>query len=169
MSHDHTKHDGAAKLYEMIKDVRIAMMTSAEQDGSLHSRPMYNHTIDDGGDLWFFSRAKTPKVSELQAHSQVNLAYSDPSGQNYVSVSGQAEIVRDRAKVKELWSEGLRTWFPKGPDDPDIVLICVHPASGEYWDSPSQTIMQIYGYAKARLTGETPENLAETNKVTLTA
>ena len=169
MSHDHTHHEGAKKLYELIKDVRIAMMTSLEPDGSLHSRPMYNQKADEHGDLWFFTRARAPKVQELKSDAQVNLAYADPSNQNYVSVSGTAEIVTDKAKVKELWTEGMRTWFPKGPDDPDIGLICVHPSGGEYWDSPSQTVMQIYGYAKARLTGEPPNELSDQKKVSLSA
>lgn len=169
MSHDHMNHEGAKKLYDLIKETKVAMMTSVEPDGSLHSRPMHNHKADEAGDLWFFSRARTPKVDELRKDHQVNLAYSDPSNQNYVSVAGVAEIVTDTAKIKELWSEGLRTWFPAGPDDPNIALIRVHPSGGEYWDSPSQTVLQIYGYAKARLTGTPPNELAENKKVSLTA
>lgn len=169
MSHDHTKHEGAKKLYELIKDVRVAMMTSVEPDGSLHSRPMYSHTVDDAGDIWFFSRARTPKVQELEKDAQVNLAYADASSENYVSVSGAAEIVADRAKIKELWSESLKTWFPKGQDDPDITLIRIHPSGGEYWDGPSRTIMYLYGYAKAALTGKSPNELTDNKKVQLEA
>lgn len=169
MSHDHTHHEGAEKLYELIQDIKIAMMTTIEPDGTLHSRPMYNHQADKSGDLWFFSRARSGKVSELSKDSQVNLGYSNPSSQDYVSVSGTAEIVTDKAKVKELWSEGLRTWFPKGPDDPNIALIRVHPSGGEYWDGPSQTVMQLYGYVKARLTGEPPNELSDNKKVSLKA
>ena len=169
MAHDHTHHEGAKKLYELVQDIKIAMMTSIEPDGTLHSRPMWNHSADESGDLWFFTRERTPKVAELSKESEVNLAYSDPSSQNYVSVSGRAEIIREQAKVKEMWSEGLRTWFPKGPDDPDIALIRVHPSGGEYWDGPSRTFMQLYGYAKARLTGKSPTELADNKKVSLTA
>jgi general stress protein 26 len=169
MAHDHTKHEGAAKLYELIKDVKIAMMTTVEADGSLHSRPMYNHKADEAGDLWFFTRASTPKTSELGRDSQVNLAYADPSSQTYVSVSGRADVVRDQAKVKEFWTEGLRTWFPKGSDDPDIALIRVHPSGGEYWDSPSQTVIQLYGYVKAAITGSSPYELSDQKKVDLTS
>jgi general stress protein 26 len=169
MAHDHTHHDGAAKLYELIKEIKVAMMTTIEPDGTLHSRPMWNHKADASGDLWFFTREQTPKIRELSKDSQVNLAYANPDSQDYVSVSGTAEIIRDQSKIKELWSEGLRTWFPKGPDDPDIALIRIHPSGGEYWDSPSKTVMQLYGYAKARLTGESPNELADNKKVSLTA
>ncbi len=167
MAHDHTQHEGAKKLYELIKDVKVAMMTTVETDGSLHSRPMYSHTVDEAGDIWFFTRERTPKVGELSRDSQVNLAYADPSGNTYVSVAGKAEIVHDKAKVKALWTEGLKTWFPKGSDDPDIALIRVHPSGGEYWDQPSHAVMQIYGYVKSRITGESPTELGEQKKVSL--
>jgi general stress protein 26 len=130
---------------------------------------MYNHKADEAGDLWFFTRASTPKTSELGRDSQVNLAYADPSSQTYVSVSGRADVVRDQAKVKEFWTEGLRTWFPKGSDDPDIALIRVHPSGGEYWDSPSQTVIQLYGYVKAAITGSSPYELSDQKKVDLTS
>ena len=67
-----------------------------------------------------------PRSDEVKEHRQVNLSYADPRSQNYVSISGTAQIVRDRQKVQELWSEPLATWFPKGKDDPNIGLIRVH-------------------------------------------
>jgi general stress protein 26 len=160
--HQHGHSDpNAHKLYELIKDVKIAMMTTVDTDGTLHSRPMYNQDADEHGDLWFFTKINSPKTTELSRDNEVNLGYCDPSKQHYVSVSGKAEIVRDRAKIEEKWSEGLRTWFPDGKDDPSIALIRVHPAKGEYWDSPSSTVLHLYGYAKAALTGQSPKTEQE--------
>jgi hypothetical protein len=48
-----------------------------------------------------------------------------------------------------------------------LALIRVHPERGEFWDSPSSTVMHIYGYAKAMLTGGTPEGLSDNRKVDL--
>ena len=45
--HQHGHSDpNAHKLYELIKDVKIAMMTTVDTDGTLHSRPMYNQDAD---------------------------------------------------------------------------------------------------------------------------
>jgi general stress protein 26 len=160
--HEHGHSDpNAQKLYDFVKDMKIAMMTTVDTDGTLHSRPMYNQDADEHGDLWFFTKINSPKTTELSRDNEVNLGYCDPSKQHYVSVSGKAEIVRDRAKIEEKWSEGLRTWFPEGKDDPSIALIRVHPAKGEYWDSPSSTVLHLYGYAKAALTGQSPKTEQE--------
>jgi general stress protein 26 len=167
MTRSHRGRDGADKLYELIRDVRICMMTTTEPDGSLHSRPMWNQEADEAGDLWFFTRLSSPKVTEISKDGQVNLGYANPDKNDYVSISGRAEIVRDRAKIEEKWSPPLKAWFPDGKDDPQIALIRVHPDKGEYWDSPSSTIVHIYGYAKAALTGSSPAELSDTKKVNL--
>jgi general stress protein 26 len=167
--HDHGHGEDAKKLYELIKDVKIAMMTTVDTDGTLHSRPMWSMEADESGDLWFFTQVDSPKVTEISRDNQINLGYSQPGKQNYVSVAGKAEIVRDKAKIDEKWSEPLKAWFPKGKDDPQVALIRVHPIKGEYWDSPSSTVLHIYGYAKAALTGESPTEMTDHKKVDLNA
>ncbi len=156
--------DDKQKVWELIKDIKIALMVTTGDGGELHGRPMaaMNKTFD--GTLWFASREGTPKLGEIAEHMQVLLAYSEPKSQDYVSISGQASLVRDAAIVKELWSEPMRVWFPKGPEDPAITLIKVEVASAEFWDAPSSKWVYAVGYAKARLTGEPPKNVGE-NKV----
>ena len=76
------------KLRELIKDIDIGMLTTVDEDGSLHSRPMStNSEVEFDGDLWFFTYASSHKVTEVEQHHQVNVSFSDPHKQNYVSVS----------------------------------------------------------------------------------
>ena len=143
----------SAKLFAMIKDINIAMMTTAEADGTLHSRPMATQKPDADGSLWFFTGGHSGKVDDIEGERRVNLAYAKPESQRYVSVSGAGTIVRDRAKINELWNPMLKAWFPKGVDDPDIALIRVRIETAEYWDSPSSTLVHLIGFTKAILTG----------------
>ena len=169
MAHNHRSDEGADKLYDLIAVVRICMMTTIEPEDRLASRPMYCIESDKSGDLWFFTRLASAKTAEISRDGKVNLAYADPSKQHYISVSGRAEVVRDRGHIQDKWSEPLRTWFPEGRDDPQLALIRVHPERGEFWDSPSSTVMHVYGYAKAVLTGEPPHELSDNKKVDLTS
>ncbi len=149
-----TESEAREKVWELIKDIRYAQLVTHGVDGSLHARPMaaVERTEDDR--LWFFTSATSPKIAEIAKDPRVLLSYSEPDKNNYVSISGTAEAVRDHALIQRLWKEPLRTWFPKGADDPNIALICVHAESAEYWDSPSSAFVYAYGYVKARLTGE---------------
>ncbi len=142
------------KLWDKIKDVRIAMMTTVETDDTLRSRPMYLQQAEFDGDLWFFTRDDSGKISEIMHNKQVNLGFADPGDNLYVSVSGKAQITDDRAKEEELWNPMLKAWFPDGLDDPHLTLIRVSTDQAEYWDSPSSKMVQLYGFVKAAVTGE---------------
>ena len=133
------------------------MMVTLAEDGHMHGRPMRAVNKEFDGTLWFFTNDHTPKTDEVQGDRRVLLAYSDPGSQNYVSISGTARVVRDEAKQKQLWSEPLRVWFPKGAEDPAIALLQVTVEGAEYWDSPSSTLVHAYGYLKAVTTGEPPK------------
>lgn len=154
------------KLARLIKDIRIAMLTTVDQEGQLHSRPMATQTAEFDGNLWFFTGMSTPKVGEIQKDQHVNVSYAAPDDHRYVSVSGRAEIVRDRKKAEELWNPFYKAWFPKGIDDPDLVLLKVRVERAEYWDSPSSPVVYLVGFLKAIVTGERAE-VRENEKIDL--
>ena len=154
------------KVWEMIKDIKVAMLVTMDSEGHHFARPMVAQEPDEHHDLWFFSSLDSPKIQEIIAHPEVLLSYADPDGNAYVSISGEAAVVQDRAKIDDLWSESLKAWWPKGKDDPNVTLISVTPRSAEYWDGPASTIVQAFGYIKARVTGE-PEKMGENRTVRL--
>lgn len=143
------------------------MLTTAEADGTLRSRPMATQKPEDfDGELWFFTQASSPKVDEVEGEHEVNVSYADAGSQTYVSVSGRAANVRDRAKAEELWSPAMKAWFPKGLDDPELALLKVTVAKAEYWDAPSSTLVHLVGFVKAVVTGKTYQP-GENEKISL--
>jgi len=157
--------DDLQKISGLIKNIKVAMLTS-DDGGHLRSRPMVAAQKDFAGELFFFTRASAPKVGEVEQHSQVNVSYADADKQNYVSLSGTGKIVHDPAVVSAHWSEAMRTWFPKGKNDPEIAILKVSVDQAEYWDAPSSTMVYLYGYAKAVTTGMSPHP-GENEKVRL--
>jgi general stress protein 26 len=148
------QNDNLQKLIDKIKDVDTAMMTTADDDGSLRSRPMRNMQIKEDGVIWFFTGYESAKSHELKNDSHVNLSYADPSNNLYVSVSGRASLSRDKAKIDELWNPAMKAWFPEGKEDPNVGLIKVTIDKAEYWDSPNSAVVHLYGVVKAAITGE---------------
>ncbi|MBC5773440.1 pyridoxamine 5'-phosphate oxidase family protein [Pontibacter sp. KCTC 32443] len=160
------QNENLHKLVDKIKDIDIAMMTTADEDGSLRSRPMRNMQINEDGIIWFFTGYESGKSHELKNDSHVNLSYAKPSDNVYVSVSGRASLSRDRAKIEELWNPALKAWFPEGKDDPNIGLIKVTIDKAEYWDSPNSAVVHLYGVVKAAITGQ-PADPGENKKINL--
>ena len=152
-----------AKLWSMMKDTHFAMLTT-DDGGRLRARPMAASQKGFDGTVWFFTKASSHKVEEVGADRSVGVTYADPSKQNYVSLSGKASLVTDKATLKEHWSEPLRTWFPKGAEDPELALLKVAVEAAEYWDAPNSTMVHAYGYVKSVLTG-TPPHPGENEKV----
>ena len=156
---------GRRTVIELIEGIDYALFTTqGTSDDPLHSRPMALRKVEDDGDLWFFSKKDSRKVKELIADPQVLISFADPKKQNFVSITGRAEIVAERAKVAAMWSEVYRAWFPGGAEDTNVVLIRVRAEQAEYWDTPTNAMVFAYGYVKAVATGK-PSRAGEVGKV----
>ncbi len=146
------------KLREMIKDMDFCMLTTVDENNDLHSRPMsLNGEVDQAGNLWFFTQGNSHKVSEVRRIPKCNVSFADPDSHRYVSITGTAELVKDKAKIKELWKPQFKAWFPKGPDEPDIALLRVGLEKAEYWDSPGGTVAQVISFVSALVTGKSAD------------
>src|SRR5262245_10344048 len=146
------------KFRDLIQSIDFCMLTTIDERGDLHSRPMSsNGEIDQNADMWFFTAASSNKVSEIKGTPRVNLSFADPQNQNYVSVTGRARLVHDQKKIDELWQPQFQTWFPEGKDDPNVALLRVKVEKAEYWDSPSSTISYALNFVSALVTGEEPD------------
>jgi len=165
----HENERDQEKLFKIIKNVKFAMLTTLNNDGTLHSRPMINKQADSvHGELWFFTQRSAHKVTEVRAGSEeVNVSYSDPENQAYVSISGRADLIDDNIKKQDLWSDSLRPWFPKGLDDPDLTLLRINIVEAEYWDASSTIVQKIVGLAKAKLLGDHSSLAGENKKLVM--
>ena len=139
------------KVAALIKDQRLAMLTTRDPFGTLMSRPMALQEVEFDGDLWFFAERGSRKVLQVGASPQVNVTVNG-SG-SWVSLTGEAAVVEDTAKKRELWNAGVAAWLPQGPDDDSVVLIRVEGRSAEYWDTPGRVATAL-SFAKAKVTGE---------------
>lgn len=64
-------------------------------------------------------------------------------------------VVDDGPRTRRLWKEPHKVWFPKGPDDPDLVLLSVEPEIAEFWDVGGiKGLRYLFDAAKAYVTGE---------------
>lgn len=155
-----THQENVEKLRELIKDIDFAMLTTVDADGSLRSRPMSTQEAEFDGDLWFLTSADTAKAYEIRQDSRVNVSYAQPDDQRYVSVSGTAALLNDRAKIDEFWTPAYKIFFPDGKDDPNLRLIKITVDKAEYWDSKG-LIPTVIAFAQAMLGKESETGVNE--------
>lgn len=160
------KDSAEAKLYEIVEALDIAMLTTLDGRGNLHTRPMANQEADENGDIWFFTDKDGSVAKNVKANPRLSLGYSNASSR-YAAIVGKGEMVSDPGMIAEKWSEDMKAWFPKGKSDPNLVLLKVTPDKGEYWDAGQSTIISAIGYFKAKITGEKADDLMDNRKVSL--
>ena len=153
-----TEQEKRETLKGLVKDARIGMLTTMTVDGRHVSRPMAVQDVEFDGDLWFFTYSDSDLVEQVRANPQVNVSFSDAKQHAWVSLAGSAEQLTDRAKAEELWNPMLKAWFPDGLETPNLTLVKVHADTAEYWESAhSSRVVTLLGYAKAAVTGKTPD------------
>ena len=132
------------KIAGLMRDLDYCMMTTCAGDGALRSRPMSNNgEVEFDGDVWFFSSADTRKVADIEADPRVQLTYTDMERWLFIAMMGEAAIVRDAEKKKELWVDELDDWFEAGPESDEIVLVKVTPRVVEYWGQEEQDVIEL--------------------------
>jgi general stress protein 26 len=154
-------------VWNRIKGIRFAMLTTHDPDGSLTARPMTVAQKQFDGTLWFFASRTSPPALAIAAQPDVGLQFVDTHADLYVSLSGTAVLEHDRVRIEGLWSPMMKAYFPKGVEDPDLVLLRVDVYKAEYWDVKESKPVQLYKMAKAMVKGERPTDLGEHRTVTM--
>jgi general stress protein 26 len=124
--------DKLQRFKEILDSFDNAMLVSHSPDGSLRARPMAIAGVGNDGELWFITSIESPKVEELEREPSVAIVAQ--SGTKFLSISGLAEVRRDRDVIEEHWLPEFNLWFEEGQQDPTATAIRLVPTRAEYWD-----------------------------------
>jgi general stress protein 26 len=152
------------KLYALIDEMKIAMMTTRRPDGHLESRAMANQRRAEGADLWFVAAEDSGKLRDIELDPHVNLAYYNAGSYEWVSVSGVARVSRNRHKIAELYEPDWKAWFGQDgdprhgtADDPRMVLIAVDVYAAVFLEINKPKAVVLFELARGWLTGKRAE------------
>lgn len=144
------------KIREMLQEFDTALLVTHGIDAPFHARPMAIARVEANCDVWFFASRSSAKVQEIQNDQRVLIVCQNEMSR-YVAVQAAARLILDRNKTAELWKETYQTWFPKGINDPDLMLIRAQAESAEYWDNEGfKSVKYLFEAAKAYMKGTRP-------------
>ncbi len=150
------------KVLDLIRQIRVALLTTFDRDGAFHTRPVQTLRVEDDGTLWFFTDLRSGKVDELRADVRISLGYADTAANRYVAVSGMGTVQRDPRMAHELWRVEQRAYYPVGPSDARLGVLRVAIDRAEYWIAPGRP-SYLYAALKAAATG-TPAGVIGANE-----
>ncbi|HEY4211919.1 MAG TPA: pyridoxamine 5'-phosphate oxidase family protein [Steroidobacteraceae bacterium] len=151
-------------ILELIRKIRVGLLTTADLGGHFHTRPVETLAAEADETLWFFTDRSSPKVDEIQHDVRVSLGYVDSKEHLYVAVSGLCSVTQDARKARELWTPDQRAYYPDGPEDARLALLCVRIERAEYWKAPGPAAYRAAA-AKAAVTGVPAATVGENHKV----
>lgn len=120
------------KFREVLQKFDTAMLTTVDASGRMHARPMAIAEIEDSGDIVFLTDKHSGKVEEIQGRPQVCVTCQNGWKDTLTVTAGVASVFQDDAKAQKIWRKTYQTWFPGGPNDPNLIMIRVRGEQGEY-------------------------------------
>jgi general stress protein 26 len=142
-------------IWKHVGAIRICMMVT--HDGArIHARPMNGIVRPEQNAIWFFTNRESHADTEIQENPRACLAFNDIRRNKYVSLSGTLQIVHDRNTIAALWNDEADGYFESGQQDDNVCLLKFEPEFGQYWDSPSSSIVVAIKFLEAKLMGEKP-------------
>ena len=126
-----------------MRDLDICMMVTVSKRGNCNSRPMSNNRdVKYRGDNYFFTYEGSQKIKDIEANPQVSLNFEGKKDL-YISVSGRANLIRNKASFEQHWDKSLNQWFKDGIDTPGIVLIHVKGRELKYWQKNKEGKLKL--------------------------
>jgi general stress protein 26/uncharacterized protein YjiS (DUF1127 family) len=116
-----------------IARVRFCLAVTVGSDGKASTRVVHARTPDADWGVTFMTSRASRKVAEIAATGQLTLVYQLNREGAYVALVGQAWIDDGPGTKGARWYRGLDRWFPGGPRDPDVALICLATNRIELW------------------------------------
>ena len=151
-----TGEPAIAKARQLLPSFRTAMLVTRSADnGEVHMRPMalQGDLATFGGTLWFFADDRSHKIHEIDRDPRVFLVFQNDRDSRYLQLAGTASAVTDRAKMRELYTPEIRTWFPEGVDDPHLMLLRIDVTNGTFWETPGGVVQVLAALTKSVVTG----------------
>ena len=126
--------DEQRALSDRLARGTVAMLGTRATDGSISGRPVQPVRIEAEGRIWIFTAIDGDIAQDVARDARVHVAFANPGEELYVSLNGEARVLRDPHEARALWSAQAGVWFPDGPDDPNLGVLRIDVHRGDYWD-----------------------------------
>ena len=108
---------------------------------------------EDGGQIYFFGSKSEHLVLGLASHHRAVATFASKDHDLFAHVHGTLVIDNDRAVIDRLWGPSVASWYEKGKDDPDLVLLRFDTEQADIWEADPGAMFKA---AMIKLAGRDP-------------
>jgi general stress protein 26 len=113
---------------EIMQAVPFSTLITIGPDGQPQARVVDSVAPDSAFVVWIGTNHLTRKVTDITRDPRVTIMYSNPAGQEYVTLVGKAVIDDDLAHKAAHWKASWGMMSKDGYRGADFVLIRVQPS-----------------------------------------
>ncbi len=156
-----SRDEATDKVWDLAERIGICMFITWDGERQ-RARPVAARVHRDEHAIYFLTDEDGAKDDQIRQFPIVSLAFADTHSNDYVALTGHAEVSNDRAKIKDLFSAFDKAWWDS-EDDPSIRLITFRPDDAELWNGKGRMRAGI-AMIGAAITGSKPD-LGDNRKV----
>jgi len=132
---DHALHHWPEVLRELIHRAGVALVTTRDGDGRLHTQPMAPVKREFDGEIWFPVTAAMPLVDHLLGRPEIQVTYLDPdSSHRCVVVDGIARVFEAPADADARWRDRFAIWRSPVPRAEGPAYVRVDVMCADVWE-----------------------------------
>lgn len=158
-----TAEEARDRAWELAEKINICMFVTWDGERQ-RARPLAANVMREEHAIYFLIDVNGMKDDQIDKFPIVTMAFADTGSYKFVSITGEAVVTNDRAKIEELWTPDNKAFWDS-KDDPNIRVITVRPDDAEVWDSPGKIVSAVK-MLTAAVTGAKME-LGNNRKVTM--
>jgi len=148
-----TGQEGLQTFQNLLEGLEFGMVT-AVQAGVLQARPIKFLQCSANGDLWFLTTKLISFVRNLENDARVNISLSSGDGLFSISLSGRAQLVADRAKLKELLGPASIDLVSRDLEDSGLWFLRIAAETKEAWNLLQGPFTFLFGVVNITRSGE---------------
>ena len=124
------------KFWHALESDRIMMLgIDGAEDG--HTRPMTARVDGHEAPIWFFTLRDDVLIRKLGPESRATATFVSKGHEIFAALQGALSVETNRATVERLWNRSLEEWYPRGKEDPTLVLLRFDAERAEIWHHDS--------------------------------
>jgi len=159
----HHDENGADKAWDLAESIGFCMLVTWDGERQ-RARPMAAMVRKHEHAIYFLTDEESAKSHQIERFPIVTLTFADKGKNDYLAITGEADVSNDREKIQELWSPFAKAWWDS-PEDPEIRVLKISPDDAELWESPNGPVARTKMLIAAA-TGGRPD-MGDNRKVTL--
>ena len=119
------------KAKALLQQCEVVTLTSINKEGYPRPVPLSKIKTEGLTTIWFATGNSSAKTKDFRSNPKAGICFYKEG--NSVAMTGEVEVVSDTGTKKELWQDWFIHHFPKGPEDPEYILLKFRENHATIW------------------------------------